>query len=342
MRPIFSNLSIQAACDFTESHVKVIQALSDGRIISAVDLPSKGIVDGKIQRVDQFSEVLWQATHEVERQSGFLIKSLSMSMDDSHLQSFKVQGSSHTDIGSEGFEKKHIKEAELHALQALAPNDLKLVYQKEAGYLIDHKDYLQNPIGICGHELTVVLHLLFSDPAYAQNIQFAVERTGRSLKGIYPSALACWHGTQRNEDDAKKEAIGVINHSSAHFAIFQNGAIQTYQSILRSNAEPKVWFENICEKIKHLFVDVLEIGLVGELLDDATELNRMLQQTHSKCVYLKPKYLHTLPIPTSFSAAYGAILLDNHHYRSQISRYSSQFKNTFVSKAKQFVYEYFG
>lgn len=342
MRPIFSNLSIRAACDFTESNIRVLQALSDGRVISAVSVPADGLQNGRIHRIDRFAEAIWQAASRAEAQSGHEIKSLSVSMDDCRLQSQKIRGSSHTDIGSEGFEKKHLKEAEVHALQALAPSDMTLVYQKEAGYLVDRKDYIHNPIGICGHELTVVLYLLFSEPAYAQNIQFAVERTGRSLKGLYPSGLAYRRGTRGHSSDESRDAVCVLNMTNAHFGVFQNDAIQSYQSLVYECAEPAGIIDRISEKINLLFEGTEHVGIIGELADRPDTLSLIQQKTDLPCALLKPAYLSSQKIPASFAGAYGATLLDGMHHRPRIAEISSRIKKSVSDKTRQFIYEYFG
>ncbi len=201
-------------------------------ILGIGEVATAGVSQDGLTSISDVAESIWNAVDRASKQSGVVLKDLTASLSDSMLESTKVQASSYLDGANDDFRHHHIEEARIKALQRLKPQDKHLVYQNASGFLIDGKDYIHDPIGICGKELTVVMYLLFSKSEWFQNLRFAVERAGYGLKGLYPSGLAALFGSVEAQ---KRHARGIMclsEYGVMHIVTHEYASIQDYQSYI--------------------------------------------------------------------------------------------------------------
>ena len=233
----------QAVCEISESfirlaHLKPLRKAPRVDVLGLAEVPSEGMRDGHFHALGDLAECLWVAARTCQKQSGWASPNLIMSLDDPFLESVKVQGVSYLDSESESFQPEHIEEARRKAIQSLAPQDKHLVYEKEAGFLIDRKDYIHDPVGICGKELTVILHLLFSESTQVQELRRLVERAGLKVKKFVPSGLAGAFGALERNELVSRSVVVLANRCVCHVVTVEYGSVQDYQSFLVEGEKP--------------------------------------------------------------------------------------------------------
>jgi cell division protein FtsA len=214
------------------AHVRVRLRAPFVDVLGVAERPTRGMENGTFRHLANLTDSIWFAAREARRQSGLKIHKLTASLDDPGLRSVRVRGVSFQDGSDQEFAPRHIREAKARAMQALEPIDQHLVYQKESGFLIDRMDSLHNPIGICGKELTVVMHLLFSDSAHAQTLRLVCERAGYEAKRLFPSGLAGVFGILNPEEMARRTVVILAGARACHQVLFERYAIQEYKSFL--------------------------------------------------------------------------------------------------------------
>lgn len=214
------------------AHIRVRMREPYVQVLGLSERPTRGMESGLFRHLADLTDSVFFAVKDARRQSGLNLKKYSASLDDPALTSVRVQGTSFQDGSDEEFAARHIREAKLRALQALQPIDQHMVYQKEAGFLIDHTDSLHNPVGICGKELTVVMHLLFSDSAHAQTLRLVGERAGVDVKRVFPSGLAAVFGILKPEEMIRRTAVIAAGERVCHQVLFERYAIQEIKSFL--------------------------------------------------------------------------------------------------------------
>lgn len=201
-------------------------------VLGLAERPTRGMESGLFRHLADLTDGVFFAGRDARKQSGLSLKKYSASLDDPSLTSVRVHGTSYQDGSDEEFAARHIREAKVRALQALEPIDQHLVYQKEAGFLIDHTDAVHNPIGVCGKELTVSMHLLFSDSAHAQNLRLVGERAGVDVKRIFPAGLAAVFGILKPEEMIRRTVVLAAGERVCHQVLFERYAIQEVKSFL--------------------------------------------------------------------------------------------------------------
>jgi len=263
-----------AVCEISESYTRVahLRATRKAPFVKLLGLgecPTQGLEGGRFKRMVDVTESLWSAAKKATQESGLALRKLTVNLDDPFLESVKVQGSAYMDGSAEEFELKHIQEARKQALQTLHPQDKHLVYQKEAGCLIDQRDYLHDPLGICGKELTVVLQLLFSESCQAQNLRLVVERAGFKLNTMFPSALAALYGAVAPEEMQRRGVVILTGQKACHLLTFEHAAIQDYRSFLVPSGYRELERSKIVDLVKQAnILPEPRVFLTGEASND--------------------------------------------------------------------------
>jgi hypothetical protein len=232
------------------AHVRVRMREPYVQVLGLAERPTRGMESGLFRHLADLTDSVFFAAREARKQSGLNLRKYSASLDDPALTSVRVKGTSFQDGSDEEFAPRHIREAKQRALQALEPIDQHLVYQKEAGFLIDRTDYLHNPVGICGKELTVVMHLLFSDSAHAQNLRLVGERAGLDVKRIFPTGLASVFGILKPEEMIRRTVVIAAGERACHQVLFERYAIQEVKSFLTPHGYAAAEAEKIADFLK--------------------------------------------------------------------------------------------
>lgn len=201
-------------------------------ILATAEVPSRGLKSSAFQNISELCECVFAALDKVTRSGGVSARQVTASLDDVFLESVKLTGTAAVDSQSHEFGLTHVREARQKALQTLHPLDKQLVYNKEAGFLVDRRDFIAEPLGICGKELTVVEHLLFSESARTQNLKHVIERAGWRLQVIYPAALAAFHGLVPHQDHAQRWIVILLYSDTCHVIVYEYNAIQEYMGFV--------------------------------------------------------------------------------------------------------------
>lgn len=232
------------------AHVRVRMREPYLQVLGMAEQTTRGMEGGLFRHLADLTDSVWFASRGARKQSGLRLKKVAASLDDPGLTSIRVNGTSFQDGSDEEFAPRHIREAKTRALQALEPIDQHLVYQKEAGFLIDRTDYLHNPVGICGKELTVVMHLLFSDSAHAQSLKLVAERAGIEVKRLFPTGLAAVFGILKPEEMIRRTVVVAAGNRVCHQVLFERYAIQEVRSFMTPHGYAAAEAEKIADFLK--------------------------------------------------------------------------------------------
>lgn len=233
-----SRRSVMTVCDLTQSGTHTAIYLRPFRDhikrIGAGWAPSFDAVrEGRLERVDRAAESLRESVRLAEKAAAFLSdRRVILGLDDPGLESVKLKGTCFVDDGRGEFSPYDVRRAETMALQTLQPMDKHCVYSRSVGYLVDRKDWVSDPKGICGKELEVVMHLLFSESRWAQRLVRAADRALLNVRALYPSGLAALAASPKFRE---KSGVGIVvfaRPNAAHLMQFGSGALREYRSFV--------------------------------------------------------------------------------------------------------------
>ncbi|MFT5208056.1 MAG: hypothetical protein ACI9CF_001820 [Candidatus Omnitrophota bacterium] len=317
---------------------------SSCEILGIGEAATSGVSQSELTSISDVAESIWTAVNGASKQSGVVLKDLTVSLDDTMLESAKVQASSYLDGANDDFRHNHIEEARIKALQRLKPQDKHLVYQNASGFLIDGNDYIHDPIGICGKELTVVMYLLFSKSEWFQNLRFAVERAGYGLKGLYPSGLAALFGSVGPQKRHERGILCLSQYGAIHIVTHEYASIQDYQSYIVTPESQATLIKQISLKFDESKLDFKRypIRVTGEnayWLIEAFE-----QELHLKVELVSPacESKHDIQKTYELSTALGLATLqsEDNPLEKIVSRIRLS-KENIKSRIEAFVQDYF-
>jgi len=337
-----------AVCEFSASHVRVAHMVRCRQapyadVVGLAEGATGGVWDGRFTKLAEAAESLWEVSSEAGRQSGLGLQNLFLSLEDPFLESVKVRGTAYLDGFTEAFGSRHIREARNRAFQALKPLDKHPVYENVAGYLIDGRDYLHNPMGICGKELTVVLHLLFSESSQAQNLRSVAERAGFEPAGIFPAALAAACGVLDEKQMARRQAVVLAGERVCHLSSVEHQAIQEHRAVMVNRGYGADERELILSELRQITeVKPEAVWITGECAAGEGGAAEWLSADGIPARLAGPRIKHEKLISPSYAVVTGLYALARSH-----PRHPERFKSARLlwadthSRVRSFLEEYF-
>lgn len=268
MAKVFSNIIVAIDIGTTKICVLIARKISNDQveILGVGRAPSYGLNKGVVVDIAKTVSSIKQAVDEAQLMAECEIESAYIGISGSHIQSFNSSGA--VPIKRSSVTQEDI-DAVLAAAKAVAiEKGQKVLHVLPQYFMVDGQDKVENPIGLHGVRLDVVVHVITGSIASIQNLIKCCEMIGIKVQDIVLEQLASADGVL--SIDERKLGVGVldIGGGTSDFAVYQNGTIRFTKVIpiagnhftndlavgLRANISD-------AQRIKH------EVGYVG--FDDA-------------------------------------------------------------------------
>ncbi|MDP3787811.1 MAG: cell division protein FtsA [Candidatus Chromulinivorax sp.] len=288
MAKVFSNIIVAIDIGTTKICVLIARKISHDQVevLGVGRAPSYGLSKGVVVDIAKTVSSIKQAVDEAQLMAECEIESAYIGISGSHIQSFNSSGA--VPIKRSAVAQDDI-DAVLAAAKAVAiEKGQKVLHVLPQYFMVDGQDKVENPIGLHGVRLDVVVHVITGSIASIQNLIKCCEMIGIKVQDIVLEQLASADGVLSL--DERKLGVGVldIGGGTSDFAVYQNGTIRFTKVIpiagnhftndlavgLRANISD-------AERIKH------ESGYVGfddsQLQDEVVEV-MTAQGTETKLV----------------------------------------------------------
>jgi hypothetical protein len=208
---------------------------------------------------------------------------------------------------------------------------------------VDRQDYLTNPIGVCGKELTIILHLLFSRSIQIQNLILLGDRINIVFEGFYPSGLAALHGLDLPSADADRQIIILASECVCHILSHEKGAIQDYRSILIAPDYNHEKIHQITDFVRKAGAGASSrVFITGEASEEGDWVSE-LRERMNLSIDVAPSVLHHPNLHSQKFAVTGGLYqlsLNERKPSVNLPLFNALWK-TAGSKVKTFAHEYF-
>lgn len=276
MAKVFSNIIVAIDIGTTKICVLIARKLSQDQVevLGVGRAPSYGLSKGVVVDIAKTVLSIKQAVDEAQLMAECEIESAYIGISGSHIQSFNSSGA--VPIKRSSVTQEDV-DAVLAAAKAVAiEKGQKVLHVLPQYFMVDGHDKIENPIGLHGVRLDVVVHVITGAIASIQNLVKCCEMIGIKVQDIVLEQLASADGVLSL--DERKLGVGVldIGGGTSDFAVYQSGTIRFTKVIpiagnhftndlavgLRANI-------NDAERIKH------ETGYVG--FDGAHEHDQVIE-----------------------------------------------------------------
>lgn len=195
------------------------------KIDAAAVVPCDGLNRGTVNSIEQAGEALSDALAKVEREVGARIESLTVNISGAHLKSDNSQGFVPIHPQSRAIRREDVLQVVNHSRQLMMPPDREQIMAIPREFRVDGQRGVSQPVGLNGSRLEVMTHIISGQTTHVQNVERAVQATGRQIDGIAVSALASGLGVL--SPDAMEVGCVVldIGGSTTDVAIFTGGAV---------------------------------------------------------------------------------------------------------------------
>ncbi len=273
------------------------------RILGTGESDLRGMAKGEIVHIGDVVESVVDASGKAENSAGVQVQKLYYNLDDTRIESVWPVGSKMLD--GEGEIQGSDVRAALLAAQRLAGNfEKKIVYACEVDYIVDEKDPVTDPVGIFGHQLDVITHLLLARAERVDVWARLMRRAGFSSAIPILSGLASAYGVLSAEERQGERIIWDLSKDYLNGLVLSNNRILEYRTLLSTASE---WgyasdvILAVCQEFKKKHPGIVEVVLTGELAGDDRRLAELK---------------NGLEIPVRSAACVGIARLENSQYAS--------------------------
>jgi cell division protein FtsA len=226
MGKVFSNIITAIDIGTTKICVLIARKISHDQveILGVGRAPSYGLSKGVVVDIAKTVSSIRQAVDEAQLMAECQIESAYIGISGSHIQSFNSNGAVPI---KKAFVTQEDVDAVLAAAQAVAiEKGQKVLHVLPQYFMVDGQEKIENPLGLHGVRLEVVVHVITGSIASIQNLVKCCEMVGVKVQDIVLEQLASADGVL--SVDERKLGVGVldIGGGTSDFAVYQNGTIR--------------------------------------------------------------------------------------------------------------------
>src|SRR3990167_1471640 len=159
---------ILAALDFGEDTVSALIGENKSgqyRSLGLGEAPAHGISGGRVENIGDAVESVVAAVRQAEETAGTSAVVWHVNFFDPDMESVVSRGSK-TLKGEGQIQASDLREVRQTAERSVGHFEKNVVYSKEAGYTIDERDFVTNPLGVFGRKLEVEMFILMARAAH--------------------------------------------------------------------------------------------------------------------------------------------------------------------------------
>ncbi len=321
----------------------VAQKKSDGtfHILGAGDSKTRGVKNGEIQNLGDAVEPVVEALRKAEDSSDAASGTVYFNFDDCQMQSERFRGSK-TLAGEGEIELSDIEEAKAAALRMAGHFEKRIVYAKEVSFIIDERDTVENPVGVFGRRLDVVVHVLQARSLYCEEWEKIMKRAQVDRAVLVPSAWSTACGILPKEDRKRKRLIVDWGNDYVNVFVFGDNRIYEHRTLLASTVVQKGASELsfLCEKFKDAYADIDQHLLTGDDAQREGNLDALKNGANLSFELAAPVGVPKLTSPRFSSAAGLFSIADEIERKMPFLRKKGLLGNV-RKKAIAFINEYF-
>ncbi|MBP6870251.1 cell division protein FtsA [Candidatus Babeliales bacterium] len=226
MAKVFSNIITAIDIGTTKICVLIARKLSQDQveILGVGRAPSYGLSKGVVVDIAKTVSSIKQAVDEAQLMAECEIESAYIGISGSHIQSFNSSG-------AVPIKRSSVAQEDIDAVLAAAKavpieKGQKVLHVLPQYFMVDGQDKIENPIGLYGVRLEVVVHVITGSIASIQNLIKCCEMVGIKVQDIVLEQLASADGVLSL--DERKLGVGVldIGGGTSDFAVYQSGTIR--------------------------------------------------------------------------------------------------------------------
>lgn len=276
MAKVFSNIITAIDIGTTKICVLIARKLSNDQVevLGIGRSISHGLSKGVVVDIAKTVASIKQAVDEAQLMAECQIESAYIGISGGHIHSFNSSG-------AVPIKKSCVTQEDIEAVLAAAKavpieKGQKVLHVLPQYFMVDGQEKIENPLGLHGVRLEVVVHVITGSIASIQNLIKCCETIGIKVQDIVLEQLASADGVLSL--DERKLGVGVldIGGGTSDFAVYQNGTIRFTKVIpiagnhfthdlavgLRANI-------NDAQRIKHQegYVGFNQERLQGELIE---------------------------------------------------------------------------
>jgi len=226
MGKVFSNIITAIDIGTTKICVLIARKLSDDKveILGVGRAPSYGLNKGVVVDIAKTVSSIKQAVDEAQLMAECEIETAYIGISGSHIQSFNSSGA--VPIKRAAVTQEDIDMVLASAKAVQIEKGQKVLHVLPQYFMVDGQDKIENPIGLHGVRLEVVVHLITGSIASIQNLVKCCEMVGIKVQDIVLEQLASADGVLSR--DERQLGVGVldIGGGTSDFAVYQNGTIR--------------------------------------------------------------------------------------------------------------------
>lgn len=193
--------------------------------------PCKGLKRGVVADLDEASAAVDQALREIQGRLGAPVESVVASVGGPHLEALNAQGFVPIYPRSRPITREDVLHVLNHSRQILTPPDREQLQAITREYRIDGQRGISKPVGMNGAKLEVVTLVVTGQTTHIQNVERAVEMTGRKVDQMVVSPIASGVGVLTDEEADLGTVVVDVGGGTTDVAIFTHGTAAYVASV---------------------------------------------------------------------------------------------------------------
>lgn len=220
---------IQAVIEIGSSRLRVLITQGDAQgeqgefsVLGCGIASAEAVKSGDIKDIAATHRALRHAIEEAERQSGYEIRNVDVSMGGAQVMGLNSEAA--TSVNGE-VSAAHISELVSHARQRVTEHSQRILHIFAQRYVLDERREVLYPRAMPAHHIKARFHVLRADAATAQTIERCMETVKVGVNAVVSSALA----SSYMATSAEEREVGVcaldIGAGTLDFVIWINGTV---------------------------------------------------------------------------------------------------------------------
>ncbi len=193
-------------------------------VIGVGSSPSRGLRKGVVVNIESTVESIKKAVEEAELMAAVQINSVYIGIAGSHISSETAKGVvalKHNEV----FRADVCRAIETARAAAVVSSDRRVLHVLPREFIVDDQEGIQEPVGISGARLEVVVHIITGAVTSAKNLMKCVARAGLDVVDLVLQPLASSEAVLTNEEKELGIAMVDLGGGTSDLAVFSDGTI---------------------------------------------------------------------------------------------------------------------
>jgi len=186
---------------------------------------SRGLRKGVVVNIDATVEAIKQAVEAAEREAGAAVESAYVGVAGGHIRGINSRG-----VVAVAGKNKEVGQADIErAIDVARAIDLaqnrEIIHVLPQWFVVDDQDGVKEPLGMCGAQLEVDVHVVTGAVTSVQNVVQSVNRAGLAVQDIVLEPLASSEAVLFPDEKELGVLLIDMGGGTTDVALFREGAI---------------------------------------------------------------------------------------------------------------------